>query len=561
MTSPQLPCDSTDSDQSTASSELTLAQAFAAWLEPLSTAHPLLIAGAGLSFGLVPTADELARGVGKRQQEIETSLGISTTWTDFSDSSGLYNWADSCIQQLGTADAKVRLANAMGLTTDKGFLAQAGVGPRGTTPRHRVLGRLAREGKIRAIWSFNWDCWLEACFEAVGMRRYADEHTRIANEGWVTRYHVWFDDAPLTPATDCRQLFKAHGCVRELHAGRGNFVIGMSEMEMTLAQQPITRTNLLAREIEQGDAIAVGWSATEKYVLDIFREHVDATLFAPTARLSVVDLDPDQENHRHVAKAYPTIPHHPIGVAAQSPGTVDDLMLWIQTLRGLRALKEVAPQEQKHILTQIESAFPEYKAPSLRSAWIVSFFDDWLPVWLRLCCLTGAQTFDIPQGKLLQVLPSDRRDAHIPWCNPLINGRKDHEAAITLLLRLQQLHAASPNEAHWDFDELPGALWDAKRGHLLLPIPIWASPEGLRTALRPLVEAIQWQSKARIRTAAVLPLQAAPQTSETPVAQATLRDWQESLASCFNHATLAQAQSIKALELDALLLPSHMPTE
>jgi hypothetical protein len=170
---------------------LALEERFNAWIDPRARSPPpLLIVGAGLSFGLVPTAQELADKIAKRQTAIENELGIPPGPT-ITNPVSLYAWADHCLKALSAAmpgnaaiDAKIRLAHAMGLMTDKRFLAQAGVGPRGTTARHRVLARLAREGRVRAVWSFNWDCWLEASFEAVGMRRNDEPFPLFTKTDW-----------------------------------------------------------------------------------------------------------------------------------------------------------------------------------------------------------------------------------------------------------------------------------------------------------------------------------------------------------------------------------------
>lgn len=308
----------------------SLEQTFAAWLEPDSTAKPpLLMVGAGLSAGLVPMADAFALEVAGRKPDVEAALGVSSGPT-FDNADGLYAWADR----------------------------------------------------------------LEACLDAVGMRRYAGAQPGMANDGWMTRYHVWFNAGQPESATDCQPLFKSHGCIRALHEGNGDFVIAKSEMDKSLHEQNSDRRNELRRQIDlPGGTISIGWKATEKYVVELFESHKPPGQLALKGDLTVIDLDPSQDGHQRIASSYPTAPHRSVIVNPQSPGTADDLMLWIQTVRGLRTMKTQLPTDRQWALDRLESDLPAYTDAGLRSAWVVSFFDDWLPVWLRNCCLAGAQLF------------------------------------------------------------------------------------------------------------------------------------------------------------------------
>jgi hypothetical protein len=539
-------------------SAAALAQTFAAWVDPDSNSPPpLVMAGAGLSYPLAPLAFQLATEVAQRQRTIEDALGIDTQYIiKKGKAETLYEWADKAISALGGTDAKSRLAQAMGLTTDERFLAHSGVGPRGTTARHRVLARLAREGRIRAVWSFNWDCWLEASFEAVGMRRRAGLQPLQANVGWQTRYDVWFNAAAPQGETDCQPLFKAHGCIEALHNNEGDFVIQKSEMGRPLKRQNADRRNRLRDQINQpGGVVAFGWAASERYVVALFMSHKPQLHTALTGALTIVDRVPSNPRHLRIASNYPGATHTPRKVESASPGTTDDLMLWIQTLRGLRTMGKVCCAQSAAPLSELESTLPPFTDARLRDTWFVSFFDDWLPIWLRTCCLSLVETLGIADGKVHQVLPSDRRDAHIPWCNPL-NPRSDLRAALALLTKLHQLHRAAPAAVAWDFDTFPGGLWDPARSHLVLPVPVWAAPDDrARIALRPLIESIHWQSKARIRSAQVLALDHA-QAQPDPNTGRLEAGWREAVASCFQHAALAEAGQVGTCRLDDLTLPT-----
>jgi hypothetical protein len=540
---------------------LTLEERFSAWIDPRdSSPAPLLIVGAGLSFGLAPAAPELAAMIATRKTDIEKELGIREG-PAITDSASLYAWADHCLGALSAAmpdnaaiDAKIRLARAMGLMADKRYLAQAGVGPRGTTARHRVLARLAREGRVRAVWSFNWDCWLEASFEAVGMRRDDGASQQIANDRWMTRYQVWFKDAVNKNATDMQLLFKAHGCLRALHEGKGDFVIATSEMAQTLASQPSTRRDLLLDHTKGGSAIAVGWSASEPYIVELFATQQGKLPPPLTGTITFIDVKPDQPDQNVIRQAYSAQPQDKgVKVNGSGNGQTDDLMLWLQSKRGLRSLQEACDGLPSRAAVQlIEQRIPDFDAARMASMWPSPFFDDWLPVWLRCCFFTRAMEFAVPLGQELRLLPSERRDAHIPWGTPP-KPRRDLRAAAALLLALD---AGCQPECPWHFDAFPGAMWRPGDSHLVLPIPIWADPSrAARATIKPLVDALHWSDKARILTLTILPLDAADEALPADTPQ-RLASWKEAVASCFNHAALAHPSALKDCTLQNLPAPS-----
>lgn len=533
---------------------MTIDEQFRAWIDPQSNLQPpLLIVGAGLSFGLAPNAQQLAKDTSERKDEIESALGIPAGPAISTDDDDLYVWADHCLKALKSVHAldempaKRRLASAMGLMTDKRFLAQAGVGPRGTTARHRVLARLARENRIRAVWSFNWDCWLEASFDAVGLRRNEESAQRIANEGWKTRYHVWFRDEATDNAIDMQLLFKAHGCLRALQEGQGDFVIAKSEME---APQPDSKTTLLRKQIAaDGGAIAIGWAAREPYVVEIFAKQKPPAHEAPTGSITFVDVE-DWPNHGKVRQAYSGQRERTcLAVQRDGPGQTDHLMLWVQTKRGIRSLQQAcSDQPSKDTLKQIEDQLPAFDDSSMCSSWLASFFDDWLPVWLRCCFFTGAQELGVQPGHGLKVLPSDLRDAHVHWSSPEV-ARRDLRAAAAMLFALSSDVNA---QCQWQFDTFPGALWRPRDSHLVLPIPIWADHNcAARATLKPLVESLHWAERARIRRLTLLPLDA---SGEAPANDGPLRlqAWKEAVASCFNYAALADPARIHDCMLENL---------
>lgn len=153
--------------------------------------RPFLMAGAGLSWGLVPGPDAL---LAARRATAEAELGCSTT-VDSASAGALYKWAEEILAQL-TARAepapKLKLAEALGLLSEAYWIAEVGLPLRGTTPRHRVLVRLARENRCVSIWSFNWDSHIENALERVGFDRDEPSNAALGNRVSDNRYRKRF---------------------------------------------------------------------------------------------------------------------------------------------------------------------------------------------------------------------------------------------------------------------------------------------------------------------------------------------------------------------------------
>jgi len=528
---------------------------FRVWIDPRCPLQPpIVLVGAGLSAGLVPLALNLALGVGARKKEIERQLGV-TSQLQVASATDLYAWAGECLAQLvssGMTDAAAKrmLADSIGVTTDPSFLARANVPLRGTTPRHRVLGRLAREGRVSAIWSFNWDCWLEASLETVGlMRGETPENRSVAPEAWKLKYHVWVNSESNAENAATLSVFKAHGCVRSLAEGRGDFVITAQEMGARFEEQQHERKARMGSQIAGRSAITLGWSASEKYVREFFELQHRANNLG--SRITIVDSAPRNPEHLNVCASFNCgIDEAAAQVAREGPGTTDDLLLWIQTLRGLASLKEACTGNAQMLRTieEVSSGIPAFSSDTFSSNWCVSLLDCWLPIWLRTCFLSKAQRYGTVPGEEAEIVPSEHRDVHIPWGGNL-QDRADLQAAASLLT---SLHRAAP-EHSWDYDTFPGALWNRPKQLIVIAVPIWLSTEDISAIyLKPLVESSHWAHKARIRRILLLPLHSPSAPAAQDYRAERLERWKESISSLFGNAHLASPNTILVTDLDEI---------
>lgn len=525
---------------------------FGPWTDPTSNEHPpMVLIGAGLSYGLAPPANDLAKEIGSKRTTIEEQFGVVTDADQIQCADELYCWAEKCLELkvgkgISEADAKRLLAEAMGLTADARFLARESISLRGTTARHRVLSRLAREGRVSALWSFNWDCWLEMSLESVGLRSGERTGGMLSPLEWKLRYLVWVDSMPGPAKSDSIPLFKAHGCLRALVEGRGDFVISKGEMERDLSQQPAGRVDLMKSQVGGRWMVALGWSASEGYVRQLLSEQGDKGLLGD--RLTIVDVNPARAQHEEVCTSY-KCDLHASGrvVSGKSPGSTDDLFLWIQTNRGLAAIREaLAAGEPLHkTVSDLQASVPLFDDPEFDDFWCVSLLDSWLPAWLKTCFMTGAQDYRVKPGKEAEILPSDQRDAHIPWGIDLYS-RKDLQAAASLAAAL----ASDVDVSSWDFDAFPGALWNKAEQVLVVPIPIWVDIGKVAAVkLKHLVESSHWFDKSRIKSLMLLPLQPEAGSLDEPEVVARTTRWRESIATLFGQAHLAAPDAITSVEL------------
>lgn len=347
---------------------------FGPWTNPTSNERaPMVLVGAGLSYGLAPTANALASEIATKRSIIEKKFGVATDGQPIRCADDMYRWAERCIElkvAAGTSEAESKklLAEAMGLTVDARFLARENISLRGTTARHRVLSRLAREGRVHALWSFNWDCWLEMSLECVGLRSGERAGGMLSPLEWKLRYLVWVDSMAVAEKNDSISLFKAHGCLRALVQGRGDFVISKGEMERDLSKQPARRVDLLKNQIAGRWMVALGWSASEAYVRQLVDEQGGKGLLGD--RLTIVDTNPARAHHEQVCASY----RCDIGasgrvVSGGSPGSTDDLFLWIQTHRGLASIREslAAGSQLQAAISGLEVQTPVFDAPSFHA--------------------------------------------------------------------------------------------------------------------------------------------------------------------------------------------------
>ena len=550
---------------------------FPYWSDPAADGKPpVLIIGAGLSADLAPLPFQLVREIAKRQDQIEAALQIQTgfvfTRKKPADPLGLpdelYRWAGCCMEQLmlvsaSELDAKQSFVAAMGLLEDERFAANANVPLRGTTPRHRVLARLAREACVHSFWSLNWDLWLEAAFEAVGLIRLplnSNQHATDLPSSWKKVYEVWLP--PNLPGTiqNVVTLYKPHGCVRALYEGE-NSTFRITEAELT-APTPADVKLRLQSELYGRPVCSIGWGATEGNIQSVFAECATASILS--GGLTVVGLDwNDREittdsRHSKLAGNFGQNEGNTLcQVKATGPGTTDELMQWIQALRSLRrfhsVVESIAPTETSS-LGQLSAQIQLFSEPVSNDGnfgWALPWFDTFFPVWSRLCFISKALVFqndgDVPTDAL-SLLP---RDVHIPL-NDTATKRWDILSGAYLYCGCLNSGALVPNEL--DFESYPGAFWHQNTRTLLIPIPTWADAANISlAALKPLVESRHWAGMGRVERVCMLRARVGPPNQDDAITNSRICIWKQQFCALMRLGAFVDVNKIDDEEMFNLL--------
>jgi len=515
--------------------------------------RPVLLIGAGMSNGIAPMPHELLKELAPKQQEIEQRLSCQTGYTLGSDPPNLYEWAGYVIDGLEKAglsesDAKRRLADEIGILRDPRFRAQVDIPLRGNTPRHRVVARLVREARWTSIWSLNWDVVLESALESVGLTQDTNGTPRLPQK-WPEWFAAWTQPDPVpTIGNKTFRLIKPHGCVSKLLNGHSTFLIATKELGSIGAQWGPNHA-WLQSDFMRRPLVTAGWRASEGYIQDIVRDTMKKGTLGATGQadtLSIVDIRnepwPEQASlmtcyGKDKGTAYVQIEK------TQFP-LLDDLFIWLQTRYGLNCLVKIFDGKDQEIANTLRGHLEVLKAPDcglLFNKW----FDDFLPVWVRLCFNSGRLLFVVNANNLpSNAIPTHRRDEHIPWGDHDVL-RPDLSAAGYLL------NALLKSDRNWDFSEFPGGLWDISERRLILPLPAWKPERPLQlSALKPLVESRHWSHKGKIKHLSILPVSDDP-NQNLPNVNTTM-NWQGQIAQMMKSAWLGNPENIQVVDLEAL---------
>lgn len=295
--------------------------------------------------------------------------------------------------------------------------------------------------------------------------------------------------------------------------------------------------------------VVAGWSASENYLIDRINCDVRPVLQNPDRQppladdeMSVIDRVFNNEGHITLASFYgknAATAHIDVG----QPGfSADDLLLWLQALYAVGFLRLRAPAIDQPALDELAA---EIEQPPNDPVFTISWVDNFLPVWVRLCWRIGLVACENRNAEQVEIdeVALESRDEHIPWTLPNIQ-RPELTAASRIVAALQR----SGHGTHWIYDQFPGGMYLDFR--LVIPIPIWVSvpPNDLR-GLKPLIDTIKQLGAGYIEHLALLFVGPDP---ASVIPDDTKRVWKQLVARDLSMARFANADDIEDIRLEDL---------
>ena len=527
----------------------------------------VLIIGAGMSHGLVPLPGPL---LAEKRANAEAILGCTSAVPMITDppSEHLYQWADDICNELiarNDQNPKLTLAESLDIPNEKLWLGC--ISTQRNTPRHRVVARFAREGLWHEIWSLNWDCVQESALENVGIKR-------RANGGympWPTVFNTFVTAAEcaLMGEQDSIRVIKPHGCVMALVEAQQAMAAGNTIHSIDLSKRfLITKTELdsldpaikndptqdfifstLLASLASHPIIVAGWSVSEQYLVDRINSDVRPILQDPDREpqvavdeLSIISRSFNNKGHTTLAGFYgmdATTAH--IGVGQQG-FDIDQMFLWVQAVYAIQFLRQRAPVVDQPAMDELAA---EIHQPPNTAVFVISWVDNFLPVWVRLCWRCGLVVWENQNAERVVIddLALESRDEHVPWH---LSGAPRPELAAASRI-LAALHS-SGHGADWDYEQFPGGLY--RDLYLIIPIPVWPSdPLNDLRGLKPLIDAIIQHGAGYIESIALVFVGS---DSTSVISDDTKLVWKQLVARELSMARFTNADDIEVIQLEDL---------
>ena len=470
------------------------------------TSRPVLIVGAGASYGLVPSPKELFNNK-CQQAEVKLECCSRINFDDPTGNDDLYSWADSMIQELeqhGVPLPKLRMAEELELLTDSRWRPQVSYRALQNWPRHRVIARLVREKRWKAIWSLNWDTYLETAFESIGI--YPDTAMVPSDSPWTNKYRTFVTEEDYAVADEVFKLHKPHGCIRSLiHAKKvlknGNpngkaeslserFLVTRSEMESLTERATNQDYNFYAniREVFSGRSLyTLGWKAdAEGYLLQSLEEIADQLRTDYNDSLCVINRSYyDEDGHGKLANIYGRTKEQAY-VEVEKGVSTDDLLLCLQARYALDQLLQWTPDVKKAEIQEIIDSLNPLNPATQRL--IYDWADSFLPAWIRLCWRAELINY-YHNGQLIKPhnIRMESPDEHVPL---FLEGveRIDIKSSVPLLI------SVAYDNVHLDLRKYPGGIYRKNDRTLIVPLPGWRINYNFLEGLKPLLEEIKQNS-------------------------------------------------------------------
>ncbi len=543
---------------------INLQHVFPSLLE--GTSKPVLILGSGASYGHAPNLNDLfTKKCQDAEEKLDCCSGINFSAPTADDN--LYSWAESIIEELeknGIAVPKLRIAEKLDLLSDMRWQPQISYRALQNLARHRVIARFVREKRWQAIWSLNWDTYLETALESIGINSVID--ATLNDFPWTSKYKTFVTEEDYDVPDSVFKLHKPHGCVRSLIYARkalneGNpdgiaerlserFLITKSEMASLAKRTTNQDHNFYAniREAFSGRSLyTLGWKAdAEGYLLKTLESVGTQLRTQNDDSLCVINRSYyETGGHGRLATIYGKTKEQ-VYIEVEKGFSTDDLLLWLQAKYAVAQLLKWAKNAKK---AEIQLIINNLNTPNpAMQRLIYDWADCLLPAWIRFCWRAGLINYH-HNGQLIS--PHDIRmespDEHIPLS---LGGaeRVDIESSIPLLLSL------IGEDASLDLRKYPGGIYREKDRTLIVPLPGWTTECNDLAGLKPLIDEVkQNRGFGYVERIAVLPVG----YDSAPVIDNVHYMLSKKLSTVLNTLAFAKEGAIAVISLDEVSGGGH----
>jgi len=449
--------------------------------------------GAGISYDLAPLPIDLVK---EQLEPAEKDLDIDHINNIPEDTNGLYIWAEQALEKLKIQDnpipSKLRLAKSLGILSDERWFKKLDLCA--TSAKHRVIARLAMDGKLDEIWSLNWDCHLENAMESIGFQK-SQERDGLP---WANAYNIIVTNDDFERArlkNRFLKIYKPHGCVRALQEAEvaltdGQIEIAQNKSErfmITSAELNTRRENDLDNRfdteakasIQAKHLVSVGWSMSEGNWAKILQDSVGHR--GGTANLGDLSIiDPNfSSGHEQASLVFETSKenvHFQISINANEVDT-NCFFLWLQTHycidQMVLAITPFDDHNTETALSDISEEIDDIQVDHFLYKWADSF----LPSWVRLCW-RGETIFGT-------VVTTDHLDHHNRYEHIPLNLHSIKRPDLFYAAKI--LTTITENFSKWDMERFPGSFFAQESGELIIPIPHWCETFKSLSALKPML--------------------------------------------------------------------------
>lgn len=238
---------------------------------------PLLVMGAGLSLEEIDVT-KILDGLPLEETVACANPDPCFKPTDKHPRQCLYCAAEAKLAELKQSpsiDEHLRFGLARWLTlfNDDRWLGRVELPLGRNYIRHRMIVRLAADQRLAGILCFNWDCFLEAAFEAIGISQNAPMGSQ---PGKITRYAVvvGHNTQGSANASDVFRIFKPHGCRRDLDRALETnptkepvFIATRSDIETENGHVNSDVDNYIRSELKGRPLLVAGWRGSRAFAL------------------------------------------------------------------------------------------------------------------------------------------------------------------------------------------------------------------------------------------------------------------------------------------------------